>query len=272
MAEPRRCALLCGAQSFPPPSPSHDVGAALLPPLSLRCATTEGWSRARGAGAAHRDRPAGPSPAGGASFPTPPRPRFAPSVVCLFKAPPCLFLGSRAVEKCHPLQEGLSRPPSSRAGPAALLGCPRLRPRGHRAGTRFILPGCGGGRPVGARGADPGGLCEALRSGWARPCAAGLREAGRVRPPRGDRTGWAARPEEPHCPSRGTARAPSRSSLEWKDKHRAGLQPCAAQIKAGIASRGLFSKQTARRRFLRAGGREASLPGGWGAAGGVLFS
>lgn len=279
MAEPRRCALLCGAPQPPPSSPCQPPPP---PPFSRRGSRSP--SKAAPLLCHHR----GMEPRSGFGGCTPGPPPAARCGWCRFPHTPasafCTIervfvsrlhrvctrdLGQwRNVTLCRrvspgrllpervPLRSsaapGFPRPtPAARSQHRGAFHPPRLWRRPPRRGTRRRS------RRV------PRG--PSLASGTGR-----LREAGRVRPPRGDGMGRAARPVDPHCPSQGTDRAPSRSSLEWKDKHCAGLQPCAAQIKAGIAGRGLFSKQTAQRRFLRAGGLKAPLPGG--ATGGVLLS
>lgn len=75
------------------------------------------WPRGSRDSAGREHSPPRRGPAGAGA----PCQRFASLSVCLFKSLPCLRSGSRAVEKCHPLQEGLARPCPSRSipGPAA---------------------------------------------------------------------------------------------------------------------------------------------------------
>lgn len=158
-------------------------GASLLPrsPFLLCNRRMEGWKE--GSGRAPRGawpwgglrrsaepgrgeplaaRPVGASAAGGAELP---RYRFASLNACLFKSLPCLFSRSRAVEKCHPLQEGLPSsavlPTASRGLFAAPSGPPVLPvvPGGQNPrGPPCSLPRPGTGRPVGEASPDPARL------------------------------------------------------------------------------------------------------------------
>ena len=165
-------------------------------------------------------------------------------------------------------------PSGSRRAPRLPPAPPaRIRSRGHSTGARFILPGCGGGRPIGARGAGPDRFREALRSlriPEAGPGAAGLREAGRVRPPRGDGTGRAALPET--RVARRRAPIGPRHEARWSGRVNTARGSSLARCKSKRASRAGGYFQSKRRRGASCAQAALRLRFRGDSRGGVLLS